>query len=338
MFEDIAQSIIAFVRDNQHLAIPVAFLVAFGESFCFLSVLWPGTAILAGIAGLYAASGIGSGVIVPMTLSAALGGTLGYAVSYWIGYYFKDSIDGVWPFRNNPALIRKGEYFFQKYGAWSVFLGHFFGPVRAVIPVVAGMFAMRQLPFQIANVASAVIWAGGVIASAFYVVTYSDELFTLLKTYQAVAAAGLFCLAAILALPYSMVFWPTLIAFVGLGFIELYAGANFITMWLAGTGGAIIGDIAAYTIGKTRKDDLLNLRFLGGNAGDVASALKEVENQGALAILPSKAGTLSRSLVPVMAGATALAPAKFVPASIFSSAVWAAVLLTPGAVWQMIGG
>ena len=36
-------------------------------------------------------------------------------------------------------------------GAWGVFVGHFFGPVRAVIPVVAGMFAMRQLPFQVAT-------------------------------------------------------------------------------------------------------------------------------------------------------------------------------------------
>jgi hypothetical protein len=36
--------------------------------------------------------------------------------------------------------------------------------VRAVIPVVAGMYAMRQLPFQIANVSSAFLWAAGVLA------------------------------------------------------------------------------------------------------------------------------------------------------------------------------
>jgi membrane protein DedA with SNARE-associated domain len=53
-----------------------------------------------------------------------------------------------------------------------VFLGHFFGPIRAVIPVIAGMAAMRQIPFQIANITSAFLWAGGVIAPSFFGVAW----------------------------------------------------------------------------------------------------------------------------------------------------------------------
>ena len=64
-------------------------------------------------------------------------------------------------------MMRRGREFFEKYGAFAVFLGHFFGPIRAVIPVIAGMAAMRQIPFQIANVTSAFLWAGGVIAPSF---------------------------------------------------------------------------------------------------------------------------------------------------------------------------
>ena len=30
-----------------------------------------------------------------------------------------------------------GERFFQRFGSWSVFIGRFFGPIRAVIPLVA---------------------------------------------------------------------------------------------------------------------------------------------------------------------------------------------------------
>jgi membrane protein DedA with SNARE-associated domain len=37
-----------------------------------------------------------------------------------------------------------------------------------VIPVIAGMAAMPHLQFQIANIASAFIWAAGVIAPSFY--------------------------------------------------------------------------------------------------------------------------------------------------------------------------
>jgi len=65
-------------------------------------------------------------------------------------------------------MMQRGETFFEKYGIFGVFLGHFFGPVRAVVPVIAGMAAMPQLQFQIANITSAFIWAAGVIAPSFY--------------------------------------------------------------------------------------------------------------------------------------------------------------------------
>ena len=78
-----------------------------------------------------------------------------------------------WPFSTRPHLITQAEEFFETYGAFGVFLGHFFGPVRAVIPVVAGMFNMPQLPFQIANILSAFTWAVGVIAPAFLLVSFN---------------------------------------------------------------------------------------------------------------------------------------------------------------------
>ncbi len=335
--QEFVEAIIAFVQENERLAIPIAFLVAFGESFCFFSVVWPGTAILVGIAALLAASGISQAIVMPAIISAAAGGTLGYALSYWIGYYFKDSIENVWPFRKNPELIQKGELFFQKYGALSVFFGHFFGPIRAVIPVVAGMFAMRQLPFQIANVVSAIMWSAGVIAPAFFLVTFKDVVFQFLINNEMLIAAVLFLLAVALAIPYSMVFWPTLALFIGVGFLHLYAGGTFWPLWLAGAGGAIVGDIAAYSIGENRRDDLLSLRFLNGNAEAVSNARKDIETQGALAILPSKLGSISRSVVPMMAGALSSNRATFSLASIFSSMVWAAVLLAPHTIATLIG-
>ncbi|MCH9764867.1 MAG: VTT domain-containing protein [Alphaproteobacteria bacterium] len=333
----LVDTIIAFVQENERLAIPVAFLVAFGESFCFFSVVWPGTAILVGIAALLAASGISSSIVVPAILAASLGGALGYAFSYWIGYYFKDSIENVWPFRKNPELINKGELFFQKYGALSVFFGHFFGPIRAVIPVVAGMFAMRQIPFQIANIISALIWAAGVIAPAFFLVTFKDDVFAFLLNNEVLVAAALFLLAVALAIPHSMVFWPTLALFVGLGFLHLHVGGGFWPLWLAATGGAIVGDIAAYSIGETRRDDLLSLRFLNGGAEAVGNARDKIKEQGALAILGSKLGSISRSLVPMMAGAVSLNRATFSLASIFSSMLWAAVLLAPHGIMEILG-
>src|SRR5690606_12359109 len=123
-----------FVRENETWAAPIVFLLAFGESLAFLSLIVPATFILVGIGGLIGASGV---QLWPIVIAAGLGGSLGYALSYWIGLYFKDEIHKYWPFRAYPEMIPRGQAFFDKYGALGVFFGHFFGPVRAVIPVVA---------------------------------------------------------------------------------------------------------------------------------------------------------------------------------------------------------
>ena len=167
--QEFADAIVAFVQANQVWAAPVAFALAFGESLAFVSLILPATVILVAIGGLLGASAVDVWHVV---LAAGLGGSLGYAVSYWIGLYFKDSIDTIWPFREYPKMMQQGRRFFEKYGAFAVFLGHFFGPVRAVIPVIAGMAAMRQIPFQIANITSAFLWAGGVIAPSFFGVAW----------------------------------------------------------------------------------------------------------------------------------------------------------------------
>lgn len=166
--QGIVESIVVFVREHESWTAPVAFFVAFLESFCFLSILWPGTAILVGISLLLAKSGIAATVIGPAVIAAGIGGSLGYGVSYWIGEYYKDDIKTLWPFSRNPAMIEGGKDFFHRWGALGVFLGHFFGPVRAVIPVIAGMYQVPQWQFQLANISSAFMWAGGVIIPPYY--------------------------------------------------------------------------------------------------------------------------------------------------------------------------
>jgi membrane protein DedA with SNARE-associated domain len=163
--EHYTQQIIEFVRMHQSWAATMAFLLAFGESLAFISLILPATVILLAIGGLLGASGID---FWPVWFAAGLGASIGYAVSYWIGLYFKDTIHLMWPFKTRPELLKQGREFFEKWGALGVFMGHFFGPVRAVVPVIAGTMAMKQIPFQIANVLSAFLWAAGVLAPAVF--------------------------------------------------------------------------------------------------------------------------------------------------------------------------
>lgn len=334
--DSFVQPIVTFVRDHQGWAMPIAFLVAFGESFAFFSLLWPGTAILVGISALLAASGMDIRTLWPAIIAAGLGGSLGYAASYWIGYYFKDRIAGIWPFTKNPDLIPQGEKFFERYGAFGVFLGHFFGPVRAVIPVVAGMFGMRQLTFQIANIASAFLWAAGVIAPAFFLVTFKDQIFQWMRDYELVVAAVMFLLGLANSIPHKLLAVPTLIVFVALGALQLYAGGHVVPIWLAGAAGAFLGDQIAYSIGKglqTSKDFF----YIGIDAKRLARARSMVRKYGSLALLWSKFSAGWRASVPVAGGLIELGRLPFIATSVVSAAIWAAVLLTPRFIAQAFG-
>jgi membrane protein DedA with SNARE-associated domain len=332
MIDSFVETVISFVRQQEGWAIPVAFVVAFGESLCFLSIIWPGWAILTALAFLLAASGVGMSIIVPTIVSAGLGGVLGYTISYWVGHYFKDHIGGMWPFRSDPTLIPRGQRFFEKHGLWSVFLGHFVGPVRAVIPVVAGMFSMPQLPFQIANVSSAFIWAIWALLWPVVFVTYQDPILAFMRDHEMLVALLLFALAAANAIAHPLYFVPTLILFAFIGGVHLYAGGSFWIIFLAGAGGAFAGDLYFYRAGERSKDDLANAWFLNGNALVLDRMRKLVRESGAGSVIVSKLLGTRRALVPVAAGAEGMPLAKFAPASAVSALLWSAVVLAPGLI------
>lgn len=334
---DIVQPIVAFVRDHEAWAIPIAFLVAFGESFAFFSLFWPGTAILVGISALLAASGMEIKTLWPAIVAAGAGGSLGYAMSYWLGHYFKDSIPNLWPFSKNPELIPQGKAFFERYGAFGVFLGHFFGPVRAVIPVVAGMFAMRQLYFQLANVVSAFLWAAGVIAPTFFLVTFKDQIFQFMRDWELVVAAVMFLLGLGNSIPHKLLAVPTLVVFVALGALHLFAGGNVLPIWLAGAAGAFVGDQIAYGTGRNLKPEGKDFFFVGIDRNRLERAKGLIGKYGIASLLLAKFSAGWRASVPLAGGVLRSPRLMFIVVSIVSAALWSAVLLTPRFIARHFG-
>src|SRR5205085_8740016 len=77
----------------------------------------------------------------------------------WLGQKFGPLLPGMWPFRKNPAMLQRAMDFFRRYGGASVFIGRFLGPLRAVIPIAAGMMRMPTALFYVANIVSALVWA-----------------------------------------------------------------------------------------------------------------------------------------------------------------------------------
>jgi membrane protein DedA with SNARE-associated domain len=145
-----------FVATHHNWAIAIMFIMAFGESLAFLSLLCPGTSLLIAAGTLMSA---GTLPYVSVLVGAIAGAVIGDSVSYWIGRRFGANIGRVWPFSRNPDLFPSGIRFFKQHGGKSVFIGRFFGPMRAVIPLAAGVLLMKRGWFWFANVTSALVWA-----------------------------------------------------------------------------------------------------------------------------------------------------------------------------------
>lgn len=173
-FSAMVQTVTGFISLHPHMALGVIFLLAFGESLAFISLLLPATVILLATGALIGDSGL---AFFPVWLAATIGAFAGDWLSWWLGYRYSYRVTQVWPLSRNPVLIQRGHAFFERWGAWGVFIGRFFGPLRAVVPLIAGICTMPTVKFQFANATSAMLWAFGILAPGALGLPWLAELF-----------------------------------------------------------------------------------------------------------------------------------------------------------------
>ena len=159
MLTEWVDTIVAFARENQQFLIPIVFGVAFFECLAFVSILAPATVIFTALGAAAGASGIG---LLPIALAASLGAALGYEVSYLIGALVGPKVVEWWPLNRRPSLYDKTHRFFERWGAPGILISHFWGQVRPLAPLVAGIVRMPKLTFHLANVAGSLGWSFGV--------------------------------------------------------------------------------------------------------------------------------------------------------------------------------
>lgn len=150
-------SLIAYFSAHPHIALGAVFAAALLEAVAVIGTVIPGSSIVF-IGGVL----IGLGAIDPWLTSAAAitGAILGDGVSYWVGHHYHEHIRTMWPMKNYPGLFDRGQAYFARNGGKSVFVGRFLGPLRAIVPVVAGMANMPPTRFYAMNVLSALAWSG----------------------------------------------------------------------------------------------------------------------------------------------------------------------------------
>lgn len=131
-------------------------LIALVESLALIGLLVPGVVLITAVASMAGHQQLAVGAVMG---AAFLGAVIGDGLSFWLGYTQRERVTTMWPLSRYPEWIAQGASFFQRHGALSVFLGRFVGPVRPVIPLIAGMMHMPPRRFTLANLGSAALWA-----------------------------------------------------------------------------------------------------------------------------------------------------------------------------------
>ena len=153
-----------FIQTHQAWAGPIIFLMTFGESMLIIGILLPATVLLMMSGGL-----IGSGTLspLPIFLWGFAGAVLGDALSYWIGKWLGPRVLRLKLLKAHRRSVARARLLCFRYGFLAVLLGRFLGPMRSLMPAVAGVMGMAEKKFQLANVLSAALWIPALMAPGY---------------------------------------------------------------------------------------------------------------------------------------------------------------------------
>jgi len=134
----------------------IALLAAILETTIGVGLIIPGSTIILFMGALTAKGYFDLGDLIWF---AVIGAIIGDNINFFIGkkYGLKIFKNGFWFIK--PAYFEKGGEFFEKHGSKSVFIGRFIPGIKEVIPLIAGTFGMKRLPFMIWNILGAIGWS-----------------------------------------------------------------------------------------------------------------------------------------------------------------------------------
>ena len=162
--DSLLQAVGDFIARNHMWAGVLLGLITFLESLAVIGAFVPATGLLVAAGGLIAA-----GVLDPanVIIGCVVGAVLGDAVSYWAGRHLGIRFLQRPMFKPHRRRIAWTRLYCRRYGVLSIFVGRFFGPLRAFVPLTLGMLRMRQRSFQFGNVTSGIVWVLAMLAPGY---------------------------------------------------------------------------------------------------------------------------------------------------------------------------
>jgi membrane protein DedA with SNARE-associated domain len=148
--------ILSWISAHPGWALAILFLGAMLDAVFIIGVFVPAGLVLFGIGALVA---LGTVELWPAIAVATVGALCGDGLSFWLGRRYRERLfDWRW-LRRNPELVSNGQRFFALHGGKGVIAARFLGPLRAILPAVAGAAGMPAWLFLLADSVAAVLWA-----------------------------------------------------------------------------------------------------------------------------------------------------------------------------------
>jgi undecaprenyl-diphosphatase len=160
------ETIIACVHAHPHYTFAAIFLLAFIESLPIAGSFVPGASAIIAIAAILPKDAEN---LLPAFAAAAAGASTGDGFSFWLGHHYERAVLAHWPMKNYPNLVRRGEDFIRENGVKSVVLARFTPPVRALVPLLAGVLEMRVPRYMFGNIVAAILWAAAHVSFGAFV-------------------------------------------------------------------------------------------------------------------------------------------------------------------------
>ena len=154
--DSLLQNMLDWITMHPHIFSIAVFVVALMESLVVLGLLIPGAALLFGAGALMATGAL---PILPILFWTIAGAIVGDTISFLLGHHYHQRLRVIWPFRRYPRLVNRGVDFFVRHGGKSVFMARFIGPLRPIVPAIAGMMNMTTARFLLVDSIASILWA-----------------------------------------------------------------------------------------------------------------------------------------------------------------------------------
>lgn len=186
--------LISFVSLHSEIAYAVIFLAALLEAVPIFGSLIPGSTVIVALSALVPGGGL---KLAPILTAAIIGAIIGDGLSYWIGHKKRRDVLSSWPMSKYPALTAQSEALFERYGAFAVIFARFIAPVRAVVPMIAGVLGMPPRRFFPLNIVAILFWAPAHILPGVLVGSAAERWGAKIEHYGLPLVGGIIALGCI---------------------------------------------------------------------------------------------------------------------------------------------